>query len=217
MYPSCEVRWFFPAAPEGLIDWFVSKNRRFDTPASAKRTDHYLLVPNGENIGIKLREGNIETKHLVKRQGERHFPELGATGVVEHWIKWSFKLDEADSLSQSIIHDGQDGWIAVEKERLGFTYHFLEDGAISEVSIYEWVPEGCQVELTRIVVENKTFHTFGLEAFSSSGQMERNLEQGAGMVFLALQRWCAASGQPIAGLGFPKSQSVSYPAFLLEL
>ena len=47
MYPSCEVRWFFPAAPEGLIDWFVSKNRRFDTPASAKRTDHYLLFPNG--------------------------------------------------------------------------------------------------------------------------------------------------------------------------
>ena len=217
MYPSCEVRWFFPAAPEGLIDWFISKSLRFDTSASAKRKDHYLLVPNGEKIGIKLREGNIENKHLVKCLGERHFPEFGATGVVEHWIKWSFKLDETDGLSQRIIHEGQDGWIAVEKERLGFTCHFQEDGTVSEVPIHKWVPEGCQVELTRIVVEYKTFHTFGLEAFSNSGQMEQNLERGVEIVFPALQRWCAESGQPIAGLRFPESQSVSYPAFLLGL
>ncbi|MCB0560692.1 MAG: hypothetical protein H6573_29480 [Lewinellaceae bacterium] len=217
MYPSCEVRWFFSTAPEQLAAWFASKNMFFDGLSTPKRVDHYLLVANGKNIGIKLREGNIEAKQLIKVPGEWHFPELNTSGQIEHWIKWSFQLDEADVLSRQIIHEGQDKWIAVEKERLGYIYHFQENGANSQVPMGEWVAEGCQVELTRIEIRGKTYQTFGLEAFSDSGQMERNLKRGAETVFPLLGQWCAKTENSPDGLGFSKACSMSYPAFLLSI
>ena len=217
MYPSCEVRWFFHLAPEGLIVWFASKNKAFDSPDTPKRVDHYLLVANDKNIGLKLREGNIEAKQLIKILGEWHFPELNARGQVEHWIKWSFRLDEADSLSHKIIEEGNDNWIAVVKERLGYVYHFSEDGTIREAPIGEWAPEGCQVELTQIQVKGRTCHTFGLEAFSESGQLEGNLRRGAETAFSALRKWSQESGWLDEGVGFREGRSMGYPAFLLGI
>ncbi len=216
-YPSCEVRWFFPVAPQGLAAWFASRDMRFEGLANAERVDYYLPLAFGEHIGIKLREGNIEAKHLVKRLGEWRFPEVGGRGQAEHWIKWSFQLHEADGLSRQIIHEEKyDDWIAVAKERLAFDYHFPEGGAVREVPLREWAPEGCQVELTRIETGQKTYYTFGLEAFSSSGQWERNLRRGAEAAFSALWQWCDKSGLPVHGLGFREGISMSYPEFLLR-
>lgn len=216
MYPSCEIRWFFSVPPAGLIAWFAGP-ARLDSPDTPGRTDHYLLVANGENIGVKLREGNVEAKHRVEALGEWAFPGIGAKGVAEHWIKWSFRLDEADSLSQRIIQEGNDNWIAVAKERLAYFYHFPEDGTIREAPISEWAPEGCQVELTRIQVKGKTYHTFGLEAFSESGNLEGNLRRGAETAFSALLEWSSESGWPDAGVEFREGRSMGYPAFLSGL
>ncbi|MCO6487317.1 MAG: hypothetical protein J5I98_02810 [Phaeodactylibacter sp.] len=216
MYRSCEIRWFFSVAPAGLIAWFAEP-AWFDSPDTPLRTDHYLLVADGENIGVKLREGNVEAKHRVATLGEWAFPLIGARGVAEHWIKWSFRLDEADGLSQKIIQEGNDNWVAVAKERLGYIYHFLEDGAIRQAPIGEWGPEGCQVEMTRIQVKGKTYHTFGLEAFSESGNLEGNLRRGAETAFSALREWGSENGWPDAGFGFGAGCSMGYPAFLSGL
>ncbi|MCB0587479.1 MAG: hypothetical protein KDD06_19450 [Phaeodactylibacter sp.] len=217
MYPSCEVRWFFPSAPEGIAGWFASKSMHFEAPGNPLRTDYYLLIANGENIGLKLREGNVEAKHLVRRAGEWSFPEVGAKGFAEHWMKWSFHLDEADNLSRQVIQEGIPEWIAVFKERLGFTYHFTETGGVREVPIHEWVPEGCQVELTRIRMFGKEYYTFGLEAFSRNGQLEENLREGAKNAFSALRRWCASIAFPVDKLSMGINRSMSYPVFLLNL
>ena len=216
MYPSCEIRWFFSVPPTGLIAWFAEP-ARLDSLYTPGRTDHYLLVANGENIGVKLREGNVEAKHRVTTLGEWAFPLVGARGVAEHWIKWSFRLDEADSLSHKIIEEGNDNWIAVVKERLGYVYHFSEDGTIREAPIGEWAPEGCQVELTQIQVKGRTCHTFGLEAFSESGQLEGNLRRGAETAFSALRKWSQESGWLDEGVGFREGRSMGYPAFLLGI
>lgn len=215
MYPSCEIRWFFAGPPEGLLAWFDSLGMRFDGPAGAQRVDHYLLIANGDNMGIKLREGNVEVKHRTARLGEWDFPDIDAKGMAEHWIKWSFRLDQADALSQHLIREGRPEWIAVAKERLGYTYHFQEGGPALRLPLGNWAPEGCQVELTRIGVRGKAFYTFGLEAFSDSGQLERNLKMGAEAVFPAFRKWGVESGWPQPELEFRGGVSMGYPAFLL--
>ncbi len=217
MYPSYEARWFFSDPPEGLIAWFASRNMVFYGPKAAKRVDHYLLIDGGTNIGIKLREGNIEAKHLVNSLGERQFPELDIKGTVEYWIKWSFTLDGADEQSQDIIKEGRPHWIDVAKERMAYIYHFREDGEMKEAPLNEQVPEGCQVELTRLLIKNQNYHTFGLEAFSAKGNLEQNLEKGAAAAFSALKAWHEESGWPDDGLGFGEGVPMGYPAFLLGL
>lgn len=51
-------------------------------------------------MSIKLREGNVEIKQFIKNLGRRQFDIPSIEGKVEHWVKWSFDLNDADILSQ---------------------------------------------------------------------------------------------------------------------
>lgn len=166
MYKSREIRWFFQEEKNTIAKWFEDRGKRFSD--SAPRTDFYLPLPGKDDLNVKLREGNVELK---QRQGEpvlyclsRH-----ATGALEEWVKWSFTLTFDDLLAHEIIREKKYDWLEVHKERLGVKLIANEAGALDMLDIKEQVPCGCQVEYTRLVVNEKEWFTFGAEWFGGEG------------------------------------------------
>lgn len=162
MYSSREIRWFFREEQVSIGKWFAGRNQSFSSVKP--RSDFYLPLPGRDDLNIKLREGRIELKQRVSAP-VRHKLTRSATGFMEHWVKWSFKLSEDDAQSGSIIHDGKSPWKEVHKERMGFKMVMGRDGEILFRDILEMVPAACQVEYARLLVGGNRWYSFGLEWF----------------------------------------------------
>lgn len=166
MYPSTEIRWFFDKENSRIIDWFARKEISFQS--IQKRTDHYLRYGQ-EDIGIKLREGKVEIK---KRTAGPEVLEAGshATGYRESWTKWSFGIDRQDPWADKIINlqIGKQEWTAVDKWRLGVKRTFDDLGHLVFKPINELVSSACQIEFTRLLINGKTYFTFGIEWYGET-------------------------------------------------
>ena len=214
MQSSFEMRWFFQAMPDAVAMWFESKGFHFSS-SHPTRVDHYLPLSAKKAMGIKLREGNVEIKHLIKSTGRRAFENGRISGKIQQWTKWSFNLAEGDELSNAIIRDNKYDWIAVQKERLGFKYKFTKSGREQgEIDIRDITPEGCQVEFTRLIINNKIYYTFGLESFSEAGKEKQHLRRGTKLAFESLTHWNATSGTVIPEVRLGMGDNMSYPEFL---
>lgn len=158
MYRTKEIRWFFQEKKELLAHWFQHLN----CTSKRLRTDFYLDI-NNEDIGIKLREGKIEVKHRV---GTRGYGGLNDNiwGCFDEFIKWSFNVQEQDSVFSRITDFKHCNWIPVQKE-LMLVQLTEENGAIKPVSITEHLPFGCQVEYATVKVYGEVWYTFALEWF----------------------------------------------------
>jgi hypothetical protein len=178
---SYEVRWFFDHAEPILEQWFANKGIPFhkDFP----RTDFYLALEDKNDLSIKLRQGNIEVKQLVKSTNASEF---NIPGDVQCWQKWSFRVEKEDDLAKQIITGKKFYWIEMPKDRLGIKYKFDDGEDGKEVSIDERIHEGCQVEYTRFQVKGKVYYTFNFEAFSESNLEKRNFQRGVELAFKEL-------------------------------
>ena len=93
MFPSVEARWFYDGTiPPRVLRWFREYQGSLEGPAH--RVDYYLRLADGDSLGIKVREGRLEIKQRHRTYGMVEFHER-ATGLVEHWRKWSFQLAQA--------------------------------------------------------------------------------------------------------------------------
>lgn len=162
MYKSKEIRWFSHLEDEAMINWFEENGFSFEN-ANA-RTDYYLPLRDQNDIGIKLREGNIEIKQLISRS-EKEKLAKSVKGHFEHYIKWSFTSAEEDPLFQEIIEEEKYHWLAVRKERIGFKLKENKNGSIIRVKMDEYPDYGCQVEYTRLKIKDDLWYTLGLEWF----------------------------------------------------
>src|SRR2546422_3121611 len=71
MSTTAEVRWFFEGqVPDEIEQWFCRSNLALK---AAPREDHYLLFPAVLGLGLKMREGRLEVKSLIKTLGVRSF------------------------------------------------------------------------------------------------------------------------------------------------
>jgi hypothetical protein len=130
-----------------------------------------------------------------------------------------------NSEAQQIEKDKKYEWIEVAKERLGFKYSLDDEGEHKEVGIKDIIPEGYQVEYTRIRVKGKEYYTFNLEALSKSGRQKENFQQGADWALSDLNGFLNAHNQDlqvramyISHLILPKvklqlENSMGYPQF----
>lgn len=93
---SLEVRWFWADGLDthsGLklaFEGFSPIQKRSDVQGvrwSKPREDAYLLVPSAEDLGIKWREGELQTKGRRAILGSMVFGDR-VRGVVEQWTKW---------------------------------------------------------------------------------------------------------------------------------
>lgn len=162
MYKSKEIRWFFKENNTTITKWLSKQGKELSK--TQPRTDYYLPIAGKEDISVKLREGNVEIK---QRHGQQVLHDLTkyASGYLEDWIKWSFDVGDNDALAKSIIKGKKYNWIEVHKYRIGVKITANPDDSHSIHDIRDFIPSGCQIEYTRLMIEGNERYTFGLEWF----------------------------------------------------
>lgn len=202
MQVSAEIRWFWrERPPAGLEDWFRDAGVHGCAPSGEElRADVYLRDPGQVELGVKRRGGKagVEVKARVSVLEE----DLAAgpfKGPVEIWTKVSTPALD--------VHP----FVATAKQRW---LRKFDTGGASPVEIplgpnakpldpdRPLPRDGCNVELTRLSVDDSVWWTLGLEAFGGLGRVEDSLRATA--TLLAARR-----PPPLEG-----GQCASYPAWL---
>ena len=200
MFHSAEVRWFFhQTVPADVFAWFCG-NRRLDPET---RPDDYLVIPNCETIGVKMRDAK---KFEVKAQtAAPKLREWGSVrGRVDEWVKWSF--DDAAFAAAGAAMLSSERWVRVKKSR------YLRKFSADADSIFEvdanrtpFPGAGCNVELTSVQLpDGDDWFSFSFEAF---GPPIRTVTILNATIELFLSR-------PIPGVRLDASTSLNYPAWL---
>ena len=189
---TVEVRWFSPASTAvrpGVLQQAINPTTR---------TDWY--APSDTRSGIKLREGNLESKILLRNHGSRDI--AGVVGRIQSWRKWVYSSSGAEQPSGSVLADAD--WIAVTKRRWLLPFGF--DHGVP-VRTETWPASGCHFEWTEISVRGTSWLTVGFEAFGTDIDLDGALLSTAGIVIPHLP----------ADLALGVSNSSSYPEWLASL
>ncbi len=204
MFPSLEVRWFYQGAlPGEVVDWFHDCEQ--EPEEQPHRLDYYLRLGTTDSLGIKLREGRIEVKQRVRQHGVAQLGER-ATGLVEHWRKWSFGLADAGTSFGDILVPVQ-SWIGVQKQRKLRKYQLAGDDRLLAVGAGEYPERGCAGELTAIRIEEQEWWSLGFEAFGEESSLKEILMLAVGQ-FLSRKR---------VPFYFHAEHSYGYPSWLARL
>jgi hypothetical protein len=171
MYPTAEVRWFYPGAVPSNVERSF-RRRGGAVQDEPLREDCYLSLPDMDGLGIKLREGRIEIKKRLKRQGPIPLGEE-AVGVLEHWRKWSFPLAESHVMSSMVTPAAS--WAGVKKQRLLRTYRVTPEQRVVSCSEGESPSQGCELELTEVSVRDQVWWTLAFEAFGEESCLQEHL------------------------------------------
>lgn len=156
MYTTKEIRWFFREDNKRIRNWFDQVE--FDT--LSERTDFYLQLAKND-IGVKLRNDLIEVKYLCGTRAKGCLNE-NVWGYFECWSKWSFKAGAEDSEVLNIIKGKTPEWIPIEKERSAV--QLVRNGKTWQPRpISDEINDGCQIEYTKITIDEFNYFTFGLE------------------------------------------------------
>jgi hypothetical protein len=162
---SIELRWFYRGdLPEEIANWFNTLGAN-DTDADV-RTDVYLESGSPE-VGIKIRQGNLEVKHL-----QQQFDKIDIDGFnesnVEQWSKW-------------ICHDraahapatGKQGWIQVDKVRQQRFYRVEFGDPLKLVPISTPRKNATAIELTTLQLHGRAWWTLACEYLGNNISIDR--------------------------------------------
>jgi hypothetical protein len=204
---TAEARWFIPETlPDAVLDWFSAGQA---LESGGVQVHEYLLFPDCDSVGVKLREGRLEIK---ARQGASQpllrYP--GINGRTEQWVKWSLADEGLQALDQALHQSGP--WLKVRKER--FLRRFsAERGRLMEVTTRQGpLPVvGCNIEVTRIDVgaNPRFWFSLGLEAFGPATVTVRILDDA--LVLFFNEHGC------VPGTTLSEYESARYPAWLAKL
>lgn len=180
MYPTVEVRWFYRGPiPPPVESWF--ERGAPGVERQPVRVDHYLQLPKGDNLNIKLRQGRIEVKRRTAPPKVRQFHERAA-GAVEAWQKWSFELAGPQSARSKSLSPPS-AWIAVRKARRLRAYQVTGGPIDAAQPALETPDRGCELELTQVDVLGETWWTLAFEAFGPEAGLQEDLLLVAEHVF----------------------------------
>lgn len=215
MQKSIETRWILDSSELATIEhWFNQNNSAFKDNQTFSRQDYYLKLIKNTTLGIKIREpkvwngeqkSKLEVKLLIEDKGPQKFNN-GNQGIVNIWDKYSFETIGNEPETEKIIalftFNGSDlhSWIKIEKERLLVKYDASKNEIVSGETL---IQEGSGIELTRFKIENKIYHSLGIETFSSSKNEIENFNQTTDFFFNSIK---------ISGLD--SLQSLSYPEII---
>jgi hypothetical protein len=190
-----EVRWFFDgnlaAGGAATSAWFAdvmaerqdSEAGRGAQPEDGRaddwRTDRYLLLPDTDEVGVKVRQSQLEIKGRHSLIGVQRFGDE-REGEVACWTKWTLAAPELTSTVWSAI-EGKVS-VCVAKLRMLCSMQFNEDGIIAapaEQGAEPALPENArdavggkrqwslQMELTRIRLAGSDTDTHWSLAFEA--------------------------------------------------
>lgn len=200
MYPTTEVRWFQAGEiPNRARDWF--KNCPGPVTKQLTRIDYYLPLSFTNDIGVKVREGQLEIKILREELGVGRWHERLA-GHLQCWQKWGFNFEAAnDPFGRS----GQpySDWLPVQKSRSLRRYRLDEVGRVIPIATEVVTPGSCGLELTRIQSLGRFWWSLAFETFGIGKDSRTSLESIAAQLF--------DIGEPPA---LVEADSMSYPGWL---
>ena len=111
MLRSAEVRWFISGAlPGEVLSWFKA-GQAIDS--EGVQVHEYLLFPDCQSVGVKLREGRLEIKAILATSHPLSL-EPGIQGRPEEWVKWSFESEGLQTVDPALHQAGR--WLKVYKE-----------------------------------------------------------------------------------------------------
>jgi len=217
VYPTAEVRWFWPGeVPRAVLDWLSA----WPVPpeVQAPRVDRYARLPAGtaETVSLKLREGRLEVKWRHEEWGlVRLAP--GAWGMLECWRKQILPASEAGEVPVAGLAVGGDS-IAVAKARRLARFRVADGGQVTaapgsaasrSAAPGSAAPESaaCEFEVTAVRARGQVWWTACFEAF---GAAEAELEDTLRRVVVHV----LAAPHPLT-LG--AEHSFSYPEWLVRL
>lgn len=171
---SAEIRWFyFGELPQSTVDWFCYDDR---VSEPEERTDRYLIFPGCESVGMKIRmykdKHHIEIKALRGASEILQFPNRVA-GRTDCWVKWSYGETPALALVQALQEESTD-CIDVGKKRWLRKFS-LDHGQSEPVAAATRLNEGCNVELTKLHVRDRSGWSLAFEAFGPETQVRQHL------------------------------------------
>lgn len=200
MRASLEMRWFCSGTvPKSIGQWFGSDSLGGYLSPPEEREDVYLLVPNCDYLGVKLRGKTLEVKWRQAELGTMHFGNRWE-GKAEKWLKWVC-ADTMAPVSADIIATGQ--WVGVKKKRSLRLYQVSAPGVLMSVPVEAPIPQGCTVEVTQLNIKGSAWWTLGFEAFGSESLLTENLQTVA--------TWASKSYQ---GQKLKVDDSAGYPNWL---
>ena len=165
MFVTVEMRWFFQDRPLDEASHFHEHTEL------QERTDWYSM-PCNPLCGIKVREGKLEAKLRSATLGVRTISPLA--GHLEAWRKWSLDFAANDHPSEADLQTAN--WLAVGKRRQLRRFEVNNAG----VRPTRTRPEnGCEFEMTELMIQGQTFWTVGFEAVGPHAKLEDNLQRVA--------------------------------------
>ncbi len=207
MFHSGEMRWFFRGArPSAAMEWFERDGYGRPEPA---RVDNYLLLPGCPTASVKLRSGRFEVKAQTGAPQAADF-DHGIAGFRDTWVKWSSKVGDPDLMRELFVREDEH-WVSVEKRRYLRLISLTAEEPAEVAPGGEWLPRGCQVELTSLRIwpgdEDETlavpWWSLSFEAFNDPDLLLEDLDCAIDYFF---------RGPPPFRLEL--DASMSYPAWL---
>lgn len=213
---SHEVRWFFEGNADQnklLKDWFetsdpLQKNDNVGQPVWTGRLndqpDIYLLIPGGDDIGIKWRDGELQIKGRTSSLGTQVFCSRHQ-GKIEQWMKWSY-ASLPISYKQLFLMADERGLVAVSVRKTRALRKVRLDtlsGNAQEVAANSFVDRGLGFELTDLEIEGKILCSVAFEAFPNDSAMDA-----------AFTQTVEAFVSELRDFDLSTIHSLSYPAFL---
>ncbi len=108
MLRSAEVRWFILGAlPSEVLSWFKGAQA---LDSEGVQVHEYLLFPDCQSVGVKLREGRFEIKAILAAS-QPVSVKPGIQGRTEEWVKWSFESEGLQTIDPELLQAGY--WLKV--------------------------------------------------------------------------------------------------------
>ena len=165
-FKTIEVRWFYPGIlPTEILTWF---NKAGEPPVKPDIRRDVYLESISPDIGIKLREGNLEVKYRQAKieslaQSLPGGIEIDSCGIsqVESWSKW-ICVDDTSSLTPADVAN-KVGWINVDKIRYQRVYKVVFDEDVQLTSISKPQANAGAIEVTGLRVFEQDWWTIACE------------------------------------------------------
>jgi hypothetical protein len=186
MLTSNELRWFYPGTiPEDIEVWFQQNCLIDQMQPPEKGEDQYLYAPECDYLGIKLRQGRLEVKWRKAEFGAVRLAEF-IEGKVEKWAKWICDDPTGESFQPATVL-GNSTWVNVQKVRYSQSYKILSDFSVQPVVTNELSENGCDVEITHLLIQNHAWWSLAFEAFGEDTLLMGNLQATANLLLNTYQ------------------------------
>jgi hypothetical protein len=162
---TIELRWFYRGyLPAEIANWFDPLGTNgIDADA---RTDFYLQS-NSPEVGIEIRQGNLEVKHLQQQFDKIDIDRFRESNV-EQWSKWICQDRSAHAPAT-----GKQGWIQVDKVRQQRFYRVEFSDPLKLVPISTPRKNAVAIELTTLQLCGRAWWTLACEYLGDNIRIDR--------------------------------------------